>query len=822
MTNVPPLAPAEELLLIVRELAQLDARRGQLLHRRAWLLRVLTPPTAVSPGPHRPYATARPAAAPGSAPGAQNVLLTLGGILLAVAALAFTLVGWGQLGIAGRSAVLGLLTVAALTTPALLMRRGLVATAESVGVLALLLTVLDAYALHRVAFEDTGALGYAAVATTALALLWASYGLALPKLRAPLPAALLIAQLPPLLWASAQHPTPLTLAWALWATAALDTAVALRGTRPGASRPGTFHPIPAPLGVLAAVCAWVAGSLALLTALHLSVVASTAAAATAPSVLLLAGGVLALVASVRRPRLAAALVAGLALIAALAGPARPALPLAWVAPWYLVCALALLAATVPRAFALPRPVRRGLVLATATVGACTVLTTLPLLVPTVLWGPPSLAVDPWHGVPGSLRTALGPGLPWHTVSTAPLVLLLAAAALFVLGRRAPHPATATGTVLLSAAGVLAVPTSLDLGLVPALWLYVASTAGALYLASRTAAPPAARTATAAPAAGPLPARTALSYAALAAGIVTALAVSCLALVSRGATFAVFGALLVLSAALAVRTPAPVVRAVGAVGAVGFATGLACASAAALGLPPRHAALLVLAVPAAVAVLAVRVRSVPTEITAAVAALLAVGLAAGHPPTLSLVLGLCAVIAAGTAVRADRRRVGWAAAALFLPATWVRLAASGIAEPEAYTVPVSVLALAVGLLRRRGDPRASSWTVYGPGLAATLLPSLVAGWADPYWPRPLLLGLTALVVTLLGARYRLGAPLLLGGAVLALVALHELAPYVVQVVGALPRWLPPALAGTLLLAVGATYEQRLRDARRLRARLGLLH
>jgi hypothetical protein len=59
-------------------------------------------------------------------------------------------------------------------------------------------------------------------------------------------------------------------------------------------------------------------------------------------------------------------------------------------------------------------------------------------------------------------------------------------------------------------------------------------------------------------------------------------------------------------------------------------------------------------------------------------------------------------------------------------------------------------------------------------------------------------------------------------VLALVALHELAPYVVQVVGALPRWVLPALAGLVLLALGATYEQRLRDARRLRVAFGRLH
>ncbi|MEU0219177.1 hypothetical protein ABZ281_30605, partial [Streptomyces sp. NPDC006265] len=96
------------------------------------------------------------------------------------------------------------------------------------------------------------------------------------------------------------------------------------------------------------------------------------------------------------------------------------------------------------------------------------------------------------------------------------------------------------------------------------------------------------------------------------------------------------------------------------------------------------------------------------------------------------------------------------------------------------------------------------------------------WADPHWTRPLLLGVAALLVTLLGARHHLRAPLVLGGAVLALVTLHELAPYVVQVTGALPRWAPPALAGLLLLALGATYEQRIRDVRRMREVLGRMN
>ncbi|GFN02599.1 hypothetical protein Smic_11550 [Streptomyces microflavus] len=139
-----------------------------------------------------------------------------------------------------------------------------------------------------------------------------------------------------------------------------------------------------------------------------------------------------------------------------------------------------------------------------------------------------------------------------------------------------------------------------------------------------------------------------------------------------------------------------------------------------------------------------------ELTGALGALVAVGLAVGRAPFLALVLALCGVLAAGAAVRPERRPVaGYLAAVLFVAATWVRLAASEVSVPEAYTLPVTVPALVVGVLRRRKDPGASSWTAYGPGLAATLLPSLAVAWTDPDWLRPLLLGVAALVITLLG-------------------------------------------------------------------------
>ncbi|MEU4106897.1 hypothetical protein AB0F16_41270, partial [Streptomyces tanashiensis] len=315
--------------------------------------------------------------------------------------------------------------------------------------------------------------------------------------------------------------------------------------------------------------------------------------------------------------------------------------------------------------------------------------------------------------------------------------------------------------------------------------------------------------------------TALGWTAYVGGLASAVSAVALALDVRGATFAALGVVLALLAGVAVLgTDAR--RVVSACGAVLAATGLVFAVAATAGFEDHWTALALLLVPAATAGLgsrAPRPVALAVEITGGAVGVLALGIAASRPAFLALALALSGVIAAATAVRPERRRfASWTAAVLFLLATWVRLAVWDVTTPEAYALPVTVPALAVGFLRRRRDPEASSWTAYGPGLAVTLLPSLLAAWTDPEWARPLALGVAALVVTLLGARFRLQALLVLGGAVLALDGLHELAPYVVQAVGALPRWLPPALAGLLLLAVGATYEQRLRDARRLRERL----
>ncbi|MFJ6071055.1 SCO7613 C-terminal domain-containing membrane protein [Streptomyces sp. NPDC093065] len=829
MTNLPP--PAEELRLLDAELRQLDLRRAVLLRRREWLIHTLR---AAAGGQSAPAAGTTPGGGPPSTgasglarrpeatgPGVQNLLLALGGVLLTIAAIAFTLVSWSHMGIAGRAPALGALTLAALGAPVVLLRRGLRSTAEAVAALGTALTVLDAYALHEVAFADADGVGYTAAASAVLASVWAAYGVAAGSsvspsaevraaeggrgaegarlgLRHPLPLAVATAHLPLLLWALAAGAGPHTVTTVVLATAAGGTAVALRA--------GSV-----PVRVVAVVGALGTGVAGVLSAGWLCWSASDPGTAARAAALLVVAAAVALVAGRSVPNAEAAMgaasAAGLCLVAGTGGVLRVLVPDEWTVPGFLAFAIALLAAD---RTPLPRPLRQGLVRASAAVQCLAVLWTVPLVAGTVL-GPVAQGARPWSGAPGDFRDAVFTTdvLRPPYASTGPLVLAVVAAVVLVAGRNTVHRAAAgVAALVLGWAAVVAVPVVLQLPYATGLVAQGVVVVAALSIAERTGR------------AGDRPSP--VTRTALVLALVTSVDLAFLALASESATIGVLASLTFLfGAACRRRGPAPFT----APAALGHATALACAVGASAGWQPHHTALLVLVVPAVAAVVASRTSgsraTVPVEAAGAAAGLLALALAVTEPPTLAVVLSLSGVLAAATALRPGRRAAGHAAAALFLLAAWVRLTAWGVTTPEAYTLPVTGPALVVGFLRRRRDAAVSSWTAYGGGLALTLVPSLLAAWDDRHWLRPLLLGVAALAVTLAGARYRLQAPLVLGAGVLALVTLHELAPYLTQAVGALPRWAPPALAGLVLLALGATYEQRLRDARRLREALGRL-
>ncbi|CAA9255720.1 MAG: hypothetical protein AVDCRST_MAG41-2164, partial [uncultured Corynebacteriales bacterium] len=204
-----------------------------------------------------------------------------------------------------------------------------------------------------------------------------------------------------------------------------------------------------------------------------------------------------------------------------------------------------------------------------------------------------------------------------------------------------------------------------------------------------------------------------------------------------------------------------------------------------------------------------------ELAAVPAALAGIALTAGDGRAAAGLTVLGAILAAA-ALRRDRRPLGWAAAACVQLAGWILLAEQQVSAPEAYTVPLSVGLGLLGWLRRRPDPTLGSWAAYAPALAITAAPSLAAAQDGL---RPLLLGAAALAVLLAGARARLQAPLALGAGTLALLALDQLGPAFAELTAVLPTWLPPAVAGALLLVLGSTYEKRVAQLRRARTAFG---
>jgi hypothetical protein len=170
-----------------------------------------------------------------------------------------------------------------------------------------------------------------------------------------------------------------------------------------------------------------------------------------------------------------------------------------------------------------------------------------------------------------------------------------------------------------------------------------------------------------------------------------------------------------------------------------------------------------------------------------------------------------LVTAMSLLRADRHALGWAGGAMLALASWVRLWDIGVHQPEAYTLPSALALLVVGgvHLHRRAD--SGTMTALAPGLSLALVPSLLWVLVEPTGPRALLLGVGCFALVLAGLRLRWTAPLALGAAVGALLVLRLAAPYVGD---AVPRWVLIGGAGAVLIAVGATWERRLTDARHL--------
>jgi hypothetical protein len=750
--------------------------------------------------------------------GVRNVLLGLGAVTLGIAAVVFTALTWDALGLFGRAAILCSLTGIALGLVWPLARRGLAATAEAVAFVGLvLLGVLAATAYG----SDVGGLGnlsfdrYGIGASAVIALLWTAYARVAP-LRATAPTAVVLAQIPALFVIHALDGSFVGTVTTLLVLSLADLGIRT-ATRSIARGVATAA------GVSAGTLGTAGALVGLLVALGTP---WTDAAGEHAALIALAGLVAAAWAVLVDRRAAPATGAALtSLLTAVAinppgVPARLDPPLAWTPVALLLAAItvACAAALISRRFrnaraatdgtAQPSPRRasadavgaartarqgdssggagaaergssggaraagrglfggRGRLLAGVRWLVAGALAMGATGLPFALYLALDAAVQPLRVLDGGVWQSGDLFATSLTAGSVTFVLLAVVAARF--------PAVAVPAVVLAAVGLP--------GTALGPFVAVGVAAGLAAWAVRR------------------------DEARLAAGIGAVVLGAWAVTASLAGEARTVGALAALAtvAAVVALVSAPLRPAAQAV-AVLTSGGYAAAQGLAAGLPAHGAAFAVLAA----AAVGTALGRVPAEIAAAGTGAAALAMAADDPAWLSCALATAGVIATAAALRPSRRDAVYAGSALLALAWWVRLGASGVTVPEAYTAPVSLALLVVGHLRR---PKLSSWAAYGPALAGTLVPSLFASWSGDGAVRPALLAVGATAIVLAGARFRLQAPLALGGATLLLDALRYLAPLLQD----LPGWIPITVVGLLLVAVGATYERRLRDLRRARA------
>jgi hypothetical protein len=196
-----------------------------------------------------------------------------------------------------------------------------------------------------------------------------------------------------------------------------------------------------------------------------------------------------------------------------------------------------------------------------------------------------------------------------------------------------------------------------------------------------------------------------------------------------------------------------------------------------------------------------------------AALIALALAFDSPRHVAALLAAWGAVLGVAATKPGRRPLErqtlfWASVGCEISAWWLLMRLAAVALPEAYTLPFALLALLVGLLELRQRPDLTSWAAYGPALVSAFLPTLViVVTTNTTDLREALLLLGAIATLIFGSVRQQQAPVVIGGVVTTIAALHALAVY--------GPWLLFIPAGLVLLLVGASRERRRRTQERVR-------
>ncbi|WP_213453586.1 SCO7613 C-terminal domain-containing membrane protein [Rhizomonospora bruguierae] len=522
-------------------------------------------------------------------------------------------------------------------------------------------------------------------------------------------------------------------------------------------------------------------------------------------------------------------VAGGATITALAALPSSGQVAVYAAAAVLLAVLAeLIRATAPRGdLAAPAPAQRrlalprwqispttGAVAASALPAAIAVAVVAPTLL-TALVDPYQTLTRIWQGPPPALvHPAAEPGVSAAALVAALLLTITAAlAAIGFGGGWKTLPVVLPSAALTLLIAPVALNRSWPAPTMAALTVFVISMLGLALV------PPPPATGRARPLRASRHIVLAIGLAAGGAGLAGALATRSTTLITLGGAVAV-GA----TAALAGRSPTA--RILGWLFAAQMGVAFAYTAGLVAGVGPHWSSLGVLAVAAVLIACAATLprlrRDAAYRETAAVewsghaAALVALVLAMQSTRHVAALLAAWGAVLGLSATRANRRPAErrvlyWSAAACEVVAVWLLMRVADVALPEAYTLPFAAMALLIGLIELRQRPDLGSWAAYGPALVAAFLPITVLVLLTDTSPvRQVLLLLGAVATLIVGSMGRQRAPVVVGGLVTTIAALSLL-----RQVG---PWLVLIPVGLVLLFLGANYEKRRQDLRRLRGRL----
>lgn len=849
-------------------LYRLAVRRTELVGRLRADASALAPATAAPPAPglldHRPpppvagfpgWATATPAPAPGGAhddrsagPEVSSILLGLGVTLLVLAALVFAAVSWNRIGPLGQGALLVGLTAAVALGTDRAVRRGLTGTAEALGVLTVVLGPLVAQAVRLTVdlprindrtWANWSSWSWWPAAIVVIGAAAVGFGRAV-GVRSPRYLGVVLVQVGLPVWVALAPVPPTAIALVLLAQATLvGTGPAFRDR----------DPVLRPIWAGGAALTW---ATAMLTALAWAVAEGGRGADRIVAVALLAAGAGSAGVVSWRARDRADLSGATALAAAVTGHLAVARGLVGAvddgAVWAAGGAVA--AGGLAVADRLRGPSGTAAAARSGAVAAVSVVASAVAALPVLLLGSAAasaaLSGAPWrsvasHPVEVDTWSVLDPA--WAVMLAGLLALALAVVASHQwIGRRA----AVVGVTALAVVGASTVPVlaGATVGVVCGLALVVAAVAGLAGRERRS------------------PAMALLSLGALALGVVWAapnpglLLVALVLGVGLGVAGAVQGtaaddaARAAIGAALAstslvvgtgVAVHGVVVGPWGAGSSPWVGAAVSIVAAVAVGALP-----LLATVPVAAAARRRLDEGEPTgagavDVVGPVAAAVlagahALGLvvaasadgggaaALATPITVSLAVG-AAASGVGAALTARRRPGwwGWAAAAggEALVLTWYRLAIADVATVEAYTVPAAAVVGIVAWLAARGRPGgvagARSWELEGTALALLLVPTALAAVADPGIVRQAVGLVAGAALLAAGAAWRRRAPIDVGAAIVGVLGLQVVAPYAAEI----PRWISLGTVGAVLVALGATFEERRRDLHQARRRYGAL-